>query len=308
MKIFDERISNRVDNVVEYRVKVTQFKDKMEKWKPGRKINSLSPFFFMDCKFSLGVYPNGSDDERKGFVSVFLRNENCEGLYVSFSVILGLQNQTIENMKIGSNDGYGWGKFYGHWIKEDDDDKLEIVCRITKVMKDKGEHQLESVLRSDIRDLASSRSKENKRLVKHETDMKNRFTSIMQGQNTMQIEFKKKMDEVTKELKKMKCCEQHQQQPVRFDDDHYHQVPKPKCVKCGSNLTSASQIDQCPAGHLMCLICKDISGEARCPICHEPMTRATGLESYLKILFPTTVENYEFLSKDNSPQNISNLE
>ena len=131
----------------------------------------------------------------------------------------------------------------------------------------------------------------------------------------MQTEFQKKIDEVTKsmqELKSVKLNHQKQEQELdRFDNMeniHYNVIPKPKCIKCESNLTSISKIYQCPAGHLLCLICITIFVTAVCPICQQPLTRATGLESYLKILFPPTVENYEFLSKDNLPQNISNVE
>ena len=63
MKIFEERVSNGVDEV-EYRVKVKQFRDRMNKWKPGRAIMNLSKFYFMDCAFELSIYPNGDDDDR----------------------------------------------------------------------------------------------------------------------------------------------------------------------------------------------------------------------------------------------------
>ena len=331
MKIFEERISNGA-NEVEYRIKVKQFRERMNKWKTGRTITNLSPFYFMDSEFKLKICPNGETDESKGFVSLYLMNENEEDLYVSYSLSLGLKMQSLENQKIISNLGFGRAKFYCHsgYPIEENDDNLEIICTITKLMKDpaagkqlQNHYQLTSEIRSDVRlladdmrDFADSHSKEKGRLLASETDMKNTFSNLMQGQKTMQMEFKKKIDEMTKSIQELKNLQinhqmQQQQQLERFDDmendNQFNFIPKPKCVKCGSNLTSTLQIDQCPAGHLMCHICKNISGQAKCPLCHEPTARATGLESYLKILFPTTVENYEFLSKYKSPQNISNV-
>ena len=325
MKIFDERISNDVDTV-EYRIKIKQFRERMEKWKPGRKLTNLSPFYFMNSKFELQICPNGKNDDNKDFVSIFLMNENNEDLYVSYSMSLGHQTQSLENQKILSHQGFGWPKFYCHGlglrqpIEEEYDDKLEIICEITKLMRDPAEggqfenqYQLTSEIRSYVRDLTDSHLREEGRLLALETDMKSRFNDMMQGQKAMQMEFQKKIDEVTKSMQEMKDVQinQQQQQPSRFDDTgndiHYNNIPKPKCVKCRSNLTSTSQIFQCPSGHLLCLICKDISGETKCPVCHEAISRATGLEGYLKILFPTTA-NFEFLSKDKLPQNISNVE
>ena len=43
MKMFEERVSNGVDKV-EYRIKVKEFRGRMTKWNPGRRITNLSPF------------------------------------------------------------------------------------------------------------------------------------------------------------------------------------------------------------------------------------------------------------------------
>ena len=253
-------------------------------------------------------------------------NENQEDLFLDFSLSLGQQKRDLKNQEIQSNEGLGWDKFYchlGHPIEEEYDEKLEIICTITKLMRDPAEggqfenqYQLTSEIRSELRDLTDSHLREEGRLLALETDMKSRFNDMMQGQKAMKMEFKRQIDEVTKSMQDMKNVQinpqqQQQQQPGRFDDTenyiHYNNIPKPKCVECRSNLTSNSQIFQCPSAHLLCLICKDISGETKCPVCHEPISRATGLEGYLKILFPTTA-NFEFLSKDKLPHNISNVE
>ena len=321
MKIFEEKVSNGVDEV-EYRVKVTQFRDRMNKWKPGRKINNLSPFFFMDCLFELHIYPNGEDTDSKGYVSIFLISANLEDLYVSYELSMGDEIQFLENQKIESLGGFGRAEFYSHDLEDEyDDNELEIVCNITKVMKDPGEakmenqYQLTSKIRSDVEDLADSNAKVNEKVLELESDIKSRFNNVMQAQKEMQSEIKKKIDDLTKSMQELKNAQQHQQpnqQPNKFDDIdsdiQYNNIQKPKCVTCRSNLTSTSQIFQCPTGHLLCLICKNISGKAKCPSCHEPITRATGLESYLKILFPITAENFEFLSNNSSSQNISNVE
>lgn len=326
MKIFEERVSNCVDKV-EYRIKVKQFRERMQKWKPGRMINNLSPFYFMDCKFNMQIYPNGRSEKESGYVSVFLYNGNEKDIYVTCLLSMGITKNCLVNQKIVSNQGLRWLKFYGITAiedLEDDDEKLEIICTITKIMKDPAEgdkfenqYQLTSGIRSDVRDLAVSHTNEKERLVALETDMKTRYNNLMQGQNKMQIELKKKFDEITKSMSELSSANTNQQQQQhhgqldQFDDYendlHYSDIPKPKCVKCRSNLTSTSQIYQCPSGHLLCLICKDIFGATKCPVCHEPITRATGLESYLKILFPTTA-NFEFLSKNKLPHNISNVE
>lgn len=320
MKIFDERVSNGVDRV-EYRIKVKQFRERMEKWKPGRKITNVSKFHYLDSEFELIIYPNGYDDGNKGFVSIFLKSNNSHDLYVTYSMSMGLERQSLEDQKILSNQGMGFTKFYSHFINEFDDDKLEIICIVSKIMTDpargyqiENNYQMMTAIRSDVRDLLDSHSKEKGRLLERENDTESKFTNILQGQMAMQIEFQKKMDEVTKSMQELKSVNniQQQQHQGRFDDlendVHYNEIPKPKCVTCRSNLTSTSQIDQCPAGHLLCLICKNISRVSKCPICFLPMTRATGLESYLKILFPITAENYDFLSKPNMPRNILNIE
>ena len=64
-------------------------------------------------------------------------------------------------------------------------------------------------------------------------------------------------------------------------------VPKPECPVCMEEMSSATTIVQCGAGHLLCWGCsqKPEMGN-RCPSCRGPFVgRAHGMEAYLKTVF-----------------------
>ena len=70
-----ENISVGDAGEVEYKVKVKHFKKKMNSWKPGKSIRNLK-FNYKDYEFQMCIYPNGNTEDAKGFVSVFLQNNN----------------------------------------------------------------------------------------------------------------------------------------------------------------------------------------------------------------------------------------
>ena len=63
-------------------------------------------------------------------------------------------------------------------------------------------------------------------------------------------------------------------------------TPKPECPACQETFTASTWIAQCSSGHLLCWACRQRPEHAQCPTCLHPIIgRASGMESYVKILY-----------------------
>ena len=240
-----------------YRVKIDQFRNKMNQWKPGRSLE-LKPFVAHDDKtqFHLEVFPNGSKDEHKGHVSIFLHNDNDKSVHCSYELRIGSQTRSDEDMHFPPNEAWGSGKIFDHffcrsWKKETVDERLEIFCKISKLWTETDDMVFKS----------------SQKLANEKQEMK--MSSL----------------EANVFLQEMGSSKVNQRS-----------LPVPECPACCEPLTMTPRIAQCVMGHLLCWNCKQRPEMADCPSCRMPICgRAFGMENYLKTLFPTPGE-FQFLA------------
>ena len=93
--------------MLENKVKVKHFKKKMNSWKPGKSIRNLK-FDYKDCEFQMCIYPNGNTEDAKGFVSVFLQNNNNIKVCINSQLRMGKIRQKLDNQVIEADNGIGW--------------------------------------------------------------------------------------------------------------------------------------------------------------------------------------------------------
>ena len=137
MNTVEEIVEDQNDQTV-YRVKIKKFRDKMFNWPPGKEIE-LNPFYFQDNKFRLQVYPsgNGNQDAKKGFVSIYLRNEGSRKIQVFYQIRLDTSfcNSSILDPCGSPSSARGIPNFYPHKACANYGSiiyqKLEIVCTIS---------------------------------------------------------------------------------------------------------------------------------------------------------------------------------
>ena len=241
-----------------YRVKVNQFRHKMTQWSPGRSLE-LKPFVLHDDKtqFHLEVFPNGSKEEHKGHISIFLHNDTDKSVHCSYELSIGSQTRSNEDACFTPKEAWGLGKIFDHyfcrsWKKDTVDERLEIFCRISKVWTE-----------SEDPVFKSSKMLANEK----------------QGMKLSSLETKLFLQEMENNKA----------------DKRPQSIPMPECPVCCESLR-ASRIAQCVFGHLLCWNCKQRPEMADCPSCKMPICgRAFGMENYLKTLFPTPGE-YQFLA------------
>ena len=133
--IVDEMIS-RGQGQTSYKVRVKSFIQKMVTWTPGKFIR-LKSFTVDGVKLRMKLYPNGIDQDSKGYVSVevdnlndFKLNLNCE-----FSFTIGGKKETerkteiikMENWPFDPNRCRGYPRLYLHTNNQSDFNKDEDV-------------------------------------------------------------------------------------------------------------------------------------------------------------------------------------
>ena len=252
MGITHEMISNS-EGKTSYRVRVDDFKYKMNTWKSGRVIH-LKSFKIDGIELRLQLYPNGNERKSENHVSIFVENTSDFGIDLLFDIKMGtkkvLRNISIE---MGAQESRGWKQFYRHHDDEYDaaDDKdYEITFTVKKLWK-----QLEEAY-ADNNNVSDSVLSVEKRMESLEKSMKN---------------LMKKRGEVS--------CSGSTQRP---------QIPYPECPICLENLTQDTRIMQCSAGHLICGGCYNNLNPEICPSCKNAIIgRCHGMESYLRTLFAT---------------------
>ena len=195
MKIFEERVSNGVDKV-EYRVKV-RLNSSGREWTNGDQecklwvcLNSSS-WISKDCAFQLTIYPNGADNGCCGNVSMFLLNKNNEDLYVTYSLRMGIKEKEFEDELMYHGTGTGQPHFYDQLLRcsENEDDELEIICTITKLLKEpqkgelfKNQYQLTKGILSEVEELRKS----HQNIIKGQNELKQELQEMRKAQKQFQ--------------------------------------------------------------------------------------------------------------------------
>ena len=75
-----------------YTIQIRNFHHKMKNWAPGNSIRTKQ-FQLQGLDLSLEVYPNGRDDQVKGFVSVYLQNDTTNQIFVNYNLKIGDQDE-----------------------------------------------------------------------------------------------------------------------------------------------------------------------------------------------------------------------
>ena len=151
MGITDESVSNDGSETT-YKVKILKFRERMRSWVPGRSVRLLKSFRVADCKLRLVIYPNGSDIDHKGWVSVFLENEAEEPIQIKFQLKITSIIADFDHL-LNPGELWGSGNFYQHVggvigdDEDDEDERLTITCTVAEIWTKRSEgfqssHQL----------------------------------------------------------------------------------------------------------------------------------------------------------------------
>lgn len=135
-----------------YKVKIKRFRHRMRNWVPGRAVRLLKIFQVAGCKLKLVIYPNGKNQNHKGWVSVYLMNESEESVQVKFQLKIDSIVADFDHL-LKPSDDWGSDYFYQHVggiigdDEEDEDDRLAITCTVSEVWTKRNEdfkssHQL----------------------------------------------------------------------------------------------------------------------------------------------------------------------
>ena len=276
MGITDEKISHD-QGMTSYRCQVLSFEDKMRSWKPGRLLR-LKSFYVNGVKLRLQVYPNGDSNANRDFTSIFVDSMSPNDIVIDMDLSMGRTKLSNTSMKVQAYGGLGWARFYDHnqhnfvaqmdsdSEPENHDEDLEIVWNIKKVWKVFDESEKVET----IQNLES--------IQRQITNLQTQFESKI---NNLEVQMKQMM-----EVKNNNGSRRSSWGQLPAGDRH-QMVPKPECPVCMEEMSSATTIVQCGAGHLLCWGCsqKPEMGN-RCPSCRGPFVgRAHGMEAYLKTVF-----------------------
>eukprot|EP00092_Neocalanus_flemingeri_P000589 GFUD01000625.1.p1 GENE.GFUD01000625.1~~GFUD01000625.1.p1 ORF type:complete len:334 (+),score=81.24 GFUD01000625.1:45-1046(+) len=90
---------------------IDHFEERMKK-KP-KELNSHK-FSVKDSLWHVQVRPESDDEKTKGYVGVFLYNDNEHPLKVSCKIKIGSKVRQFENTEVRFENGFGWNRFFSH--------------------------------------------------------------------------------------------------------------------------------------------------------------------------------------------------
>ena len=272
-----------------YRVNIPNLTDEIQKCKPC-EIVDLRKFYAHDdrSQFQLAVFPNGAQENQRGYVSMFLLNTGNKTLHcdweikISWSNMSGTQKIVIngenEYFRRGEQVSSEWNilkkgcKIMEHsifsswsWMEKT---SMEIECSVSNILIESDENIFCSSRKNAFESLASKLASIDSKI--SNIELKNQETLT-----NLQLQNKKialKLEEKSKD------------------------IPAPECPVCLEPLNKSPKIAQCVLGHLLCWNCKQRPELEDCPSCRGPICgRAFGMENYLKTLFPAQGE-FQFLA------------
>jgi len=263
MDVVDEMISHSQISPTNYKARVKSFMQKMNTWRNGRVIN-LKSFSVDGVKLRMKVYPNGINEDSKGYVSVAIENMNDFKIRLNcgFSFSIGGKKEIVNEIWLFDPNGtWGYSHLYHHskhhsdrglFTFQDEDVDCEITFTVRNVSKEVVEEEMDS-----------------HSLVK---EVKDTVTNL-----------EKRMENLEKSVSALQLSQGGG--PPR------PQPRYPECPICLENMTHETRIMQCGLGHLLCQKCFDRLDYSSCPSCGKAITgRCHGMETYLKTLFDNNNE------------------
>ena len=98
----------------EAKLVIKDFVEVMARFKPEKSIKS-DEFMVGDTPMTIQVYPNGEDDDDKGYVGIYLDNEGDEDISVKGQLITDLDTFDIDYTKtVEAGGGWGLNRFLTH--------------------------------------------------------------------------------------------------------------------------------------------------------------------------------------------------
>eukprot|EP00092_Neocalanus_flemingeri_P038364 GFUD01041767.1.p1 GENE.GFUD01041767.1~~GFUD01041767.1.p1 ORF type:complete len:265 (-),score=59.81 GFUD01041767.1:70-864(-) len=249
------------ENELKYSIRIDSFDRQMKSWSNGSSVTSL-PFLVGGTEFEIKIYPNGSDKEASGQVSVSVVNKSDWDVKVKMQFEVG-KRKTRGTYDIPSLNGWGWPQFYAHaalWKDEgamDADGMLAVSATISLLWEEVTE--------------ARNNSEISLKECKAEVE------GLRSEVEDLKIKIESRLDRLDKSLTaKFKALEVSSKKAS---------LPGPECPICFEEMKPPTRIIQCRSGHLICQECKERPQVVICPTCKQEFTgRAIGMENYLKII------------------------
>ena len=226
-----------------YRVKVNQFHNKMNQWKPERSLQ-LKSFVAHDdrTQFHLEVFPNGREDKHRGHVSIFLISDSDKSVRCSYELRIGGQTKCAEDVNFLPNDAWGSDEIFSHfdffcrsWKRDTVDERLEIFCKISKLWTESDD----PVFKSSQKIANDKSSYEPGKTCEKIDVLLDSFNELHNKVSSLE----KKLDLQKKENDEIKLKVTNKL------------IPSLLCPACFEPLNRSPKIAQCVFGHLLCWNC-----------------------------------------------------
>ena len=95
------------------KVVIKDFLEVMGKSEVGKEYKS-DRFMVGDTDMEIGIYPNGDQEEHKGFVSVFLGNNSDKDATAKCQFVTDAKTLTFKDVQVKAKKGWGFGQFLTH--------------------------------------------------------------------------------------------------------------------------------------------------------------------------------------------------
>jgi len=279
---------------IKYRMKIFGFAKKLRTWAPGREVWSQT-FQVGDSRFSLEIFPNGSEKKNKGNISVGLRNRNDWDVSAEMNFrIGGIDGKNVERngFLIPANCSHLWPKVCLHRELADNsltDDGCIILTAYISVTVE------EVTARRNTTDLLEESKEEVGDLKSEVADIKADIKTLISKTENGRKDIKKILPETKCEIESLKsemCDLKNQMKSLvsKLEDMGKHakgvsKIPCPECPVCFEEMKPPVRIIQCKSGHLICKDCQSKPEVVCCPSCKQQFTgRAFGMENYLRTI------------------------
>eukprot|EP00092_Neocalanus_flemingeri_P025014 GFUD01027126.1.p1 GENE.GFUD01027126.1~~GFUD01027126.1.p1 ORF type:complete len:278 (-),score=48.35 GFUD01027126.1:72-905(-) len=262
------------ENKLKYFIRIFSFDRKMKSWRNGRSVHSV-PFLVGGTEFAILIYPNGSDEESRGHVSVNLMNKSDWGVKLEMEVEFG-KEKVSGTFDMSSKEEWGW-PMYAHADLGADDDAMNadgllalsatvsLMWREVTESRSNSEIQLkECKCKAEVEGLRSEVGNLKMMIEAREANLVSKLSRSIGQSVDKSLTAKFKTLEVSSKKTSLPC---------------------PECPICFEEMKPPTRIIQCRSGHLVCQKCKERPQVVICPTCKQEFTgRAIGMENYLRTI------------------------